>query len=56
MNAGGICCITEFSGFFSQNCEKQLLASSCLSVCLSVRPSAWKDSALSRGIFIQFNI
>ena len=23
----------------SQNCEKRLLASSCLSVCLSVRPS-----------------
>ena len=29
----------------SQNCEKQLLTSSCLSVCPSVRPSAWNNSA-----------
>jgi len=31
-----------FLGALSQNCEKRLLASSCL----SVRPSAWKSSRL----------
>jgi hypothetical protein len=28
----------------SQNCEKRMLASSCLSFRPSVRPSAWNDS------------
>jgi hypothetical protein len=34
-----LCCSCSFVVFQarSQNCEKQLLASSCLSVCLSVR-------------------
>jgi hypothetical protein len=36
----------------SQNCEKRLLASSCLSVCLS----AWKNSALTGRIFMKFDI
>jgi len=35
----------------SQNCEKGLLASSCL----SVRPSAW-DSALAGRIFMKFDM
>jgi hypothetical protein len=55
----------------SQNCEKQLLALSvsqsvcvclclsvsvCLSVCLSVRPSAWNNSAPTGRIFMKFDI
>jgi len=36
----------------SQSCEKWLLASSCL----SVRPSAWNNSAPTRRIFMKFNI
>jgi hypothetical protein len=36
----------------SQNCEKGLLASSCLSVCLS----AWNSSAYNKPIFIAFDI
>jgi hypothetical protein len=37
---------------FSQNCGKRLLASSCL----SVRPSAWNNSAPTGRIFMKFNI
>jgi hypothetical protein len=37
----------------SQNCKKRLLASSRLSVCLGIRPSAWKDSAPAGRIFIK---
>ena len=44
----------------SQNCEKQLLASSrlslYLSVFLSVRPSAWNNSATTGRIFMKFYI
>jgi len=43
----------------SQNWEKRLLASSCLSFCPSVRPSAWNNSAHTKGIFYEisyFNI
>ena len=39
----------------SQNCEKQLLASSCLSVCLSVCPSAWNNTSPGEKIFVKFN-
>ena len=35
--------------------EKPLLASSCLSVCPSVRPSAWNVSAPTGRIFMKFN-
>ena len=40
----------------SQNCEKRLLASSCLTVCLSLRPPELKTSAPTRQIFIKFDI
>jgi hypothetical protein len=44
----------------SYNCEKRLLASSglsvYLSVCLSVRPSAWKNSARTERILMKFHI
>ena len=40
--------------------EKRLLASSCLSVCLSVAPSAcvsaWNNFTSTGGIFMKFNI
>jgi hypothetical protein len=36
----------------SQNCEKRLLAS----LCLSVRPSSWNNSAPAGRIFIEFGI
>jgi hypothetical protein len=39
-----------------QNFERWLLASSCLSVCLSVRPSAWNNSAPTGRILTRFNI
>jgi hypothetical protein len=35
----------------SQNCEKRLLASSCV----SVRPSTWNNSAPTGRIFMKFN-
>ena len=38
-----------------QNCEKLLLASSCMPVCLSVRPSAWNNSAPTGRIFMKFS-
>jgi hypothetical protein len=37
---------------FSQNCEKRLLASSCMSVC----PSAWSNSVRTGQIFMKFEI
>jgi hypothetical protein len=40
----------------SQNCEKQLLPSSCLSVCLSVCLSAWNNSAPTGRILIKFDV
>ena len=40
----------------SQNCEKWLLALSCLSVCQSVPPSEWNNSAPNWGIFMKLNI
>ena len=44
----------------SQNCEKRLLDSSCLSVCPSVRSSvstsAWKESVPTGRIFIKFDL
>jgi len=39
----------------SQNCEKRLLASSCLSVCMSVRWSAWKNSGPTGQIFLKLD-
>jgi len=39
----------------SQNCEKRLLASSCLSVWLTVRPSVSPHGTI-RGIFKKFDI
>jgi hypothetical protein len=39
-----------------QNCEKRLLAPSCLSVCLAVRLSVWINSAATGRIFIKFDI
>jgi hypothetical protein len=36
--------------------EKRLLASWCLSVCPSVRPSAWNNSAPTGQIFIKFDM
>ena len=39
-----------------QNCEKRLLASSCLSVRSSVRPFAWNNSAPTGWIFMKFDI
>jgi len=35
-----------------QNCERQPLASSCLSIL----PSAWKNLALTGRIFVKFDI
>ena len=48
----------------NQNCDKRLLASSCLSVCLSARssvllcvcPSAWHNSAQTEWIFMKFDV
>jgi hypothetical protein len=44
----------------SQNCEKRVLALSCLSVCLSaclpVRPSAMNNSAPTARILMKFDI
>ena len=37
---------------FSQNCEKRLITSPCLSVC----PSAWNNSAPAQPNFVRFNI
>jgi hypothetical protein len=39
----------------SQNCEKRLLASSCVCVCLSVHPSFFLSVPNGR-IFMKFNI
>jgi hypothetical protein len=39
----------------SQNCEKLLLASSCLSVCLSLCSSSWNNSAPNGQIFMKFD-
>jgi len=36
--------------------KKQLLASSCLSICLSLSPSALNDSAPTGQIFMKFMI
>jgi hypothetical protein len=44
-------CISHFLAR-SQNCEKRLLASACLSVC----PSAWNNSAVTGWILIKFDI
>jgi len=44
-----------FLGAFP-NCEKRLLASSCLSVCLSIRQSAWNNAAATGRILMQFDI
>ena len=40
----------------SKNCEKRLLASSCLSIHLYVRPSAWSNSIPTGQIFTKFDI
>ena len=40
----------------SQNCEKRLLAPSCLSILPSVRLSAWNNSASTGRMFIKFDI
>jgi hypothetical protein len=45
---------SHFSQARSQNCEKQLLASSCLSVRPSFCASAWKNAAPTEGIFMKF--
>ena len=44
--------VCVFLGALSQNCEKLLLASSCLSVC----PSEWNTSARNGWIFMKFDI
>jgi hypothetical protein len=44
-----------FLGAFP-NCEMRLLASSCLSVRLSVRQYAWNNAAATGRIFIKFDI
>jgi len=53
--------LVMFFSRFSQNCEKRLLASSCLSVCLSFRPSfrpsvRMEQLGSTEPIFIKFNI
>ena len=45
-------CASTFFWARLKNCEKLLLASSCLSVCLS----AWKNSAPTGRIFMKFDI
>jgi len=40
----------------SQNCEKRLLASSCLFSCPSVRLSAWYNSPPTGRVFMHFDI
>jgi len=37
----------------SQNCEKQVLALSCLSTCPHVCPPAWNNSAPTGYIFMK---
>ena len=39
----------------SQSYEERLLASSCVSPCPSVRPSAWNNSAPTGLIFMKFD-
>ena len=39
-----------------QNCEKRILASLCLSVRSSIRPSVWKNSASIGWIFMKLDI
>jgi len=39
-----------------QNCGNRLLASSCLPVCLSVRPSAWNNSVPTGRFFMKFDL
>jgi len=39
-----------------QNCEMRLLDSSSLSVCLSVRPSAWNSRLSLDGFSFEFDI
>ena len=39
----------------SKNCEKRLLASSCLSVYLALCPSAWNNMAPTGRIFMKFD-
>jgi hypothetical protein len=50
--------IAELRNFYarSQNCEKRLLASSCLSVCPSVRPPTWKNSVPTERICMKLDI
>ena len=38
-----------------ETAKSDYLASSCLSVCLSVRSSAWNNSAPTGRIFIKFD-
>jgi hypothetical protein len=44
----------------SENCEKWILGSSrvsvCLSVCSSIYPSAWNNSAATERISMKFDI
>jgi ferredoxin len=51
-NEGNATNETSFFGVFSQNCEKRLLALSCLSVRLPTR----NNSALNRRIYMKFDI
>ena len=46
-----VCCQPSW-----QNCEKWLLVSSRLSVCSSICPSTWNNSAPTGQIFIKFDI
>jgi hypothetical protein len=53
-----VACYFKFPDFLvlSQNCEKRLLASSCLSVLSSAGPSAWNNSGPTARIFLKFDI
>ena len=58
VNVTVICCFLlgacELIHFYVSwhDCEKRLQASSCL----SIRPSAWNNSAFTRRIFMKFDI
>ena len=48
-----ICCAAVCMEARSQNCQKRLLTSTCLSVCLSVCPFARDNFAPTRRLFIK---
>jgi hypothetical protein len=51
-----ICAYSYYFEALPQNFEKRLLASSCLSICPSVRLTAWNNLVPIGRIFVKFDI